>query len=164
MNLNTNNAQTIVDHNVYCPYCKSTDAFLISDVTDQSTKLQIPDYGLKYWLCVIFTFGVYMLVRGFPMLEKKRTYSYATYGFCSHCGKSYSAGVPAAAIRSEAQNDTLYLSRYERKIKGLCGGIAEFTELPVKLVRLVMVLYSLSVVPLILYFIFAWILEENPDQ
>lgn len=162
MNLNVN-SQPVVETLIFCPYCKAEDALLISEMTGQRTALQIPDYGKKYWLCVLFTFGLYMLVHGFPMLEKKRTYEHMTYGFCPHCGKSYSACVPERLSRAEHKTSKVYLSWREKKIKGLCGGIAEYTGLSIKLVRLVTVLYCLGVFPIIIYFVCAALMEENPE-
>ena len=165
MNINTFNEQNIIERDVHCPYCDSDKALLISEISEQRSILQMPDYGKKYWLCVIFTFGLYMLVHGFPMIEKKRVYGYTTYGFCPHCGKTYNAGVPASKV-NKSKSPKLYRSLEQKKIFGICGGIAEFTGLSVKLVRIVMVLYCLGFMPAIIYFILGIfdIIPVNPKQ
>ena len=165
MNINTINEQNIIERDVHCPYCESDNALLISELTEQRSILQCPDYGKKYWLCVIFTFGLYMLVHGFPMIEKKRVYSYTTYGFCPHCGKSYNAGVPASKA-NKAKSPKLYRSLEQKMIFGICGGIAEFTGLSVKLVRILMVFYCLGFIPAIIYLILGAldIIPVNPKQ
>ncbi|MGN0576612.1 MAG: PspC domain-containing protein [Ruminococcus sp.] len=165
MNINTINEQNIIERDVHCPYCDSDKALLISEISEQRSILQMPDYGKKYWLCVIFTFGLYMLVHGFPMIEKKRVYGYTTYGFCPHCGKTYNAGVPASKV-NKTKSPKLYRSLEQKKIFGICGGIAEFTGLSIKLVRIVMVLYCFGFMPAIIYFILGLfdIIPVNPKQ
>ena len=163
MTLTQSNEQNIIERDIYCPFCQNERALLISELSKKSSALQMPNYGLEYWLRVIFTGWIYAIVRGFKLIEKERTYKYTTYGFCSCCGNSFNAGVPAAvenAVKSESKK--LYKSVRQKKVKGVCGGIAEYTGLPVKLVRLNMVLtFGLGVVG---YPILAWILENNPEQ
>ena len=36
MNLNTENAQTIIERDVHCPYCDSDKALLISEIAEKS--------------------------------------------------------------------------------------------------------------------------------
>lgn len=62
MNLNTENAQTIIERDVHCPYCDSDKALLISEIADKRTVLKMPDLDRKYWLSFTFTFGLYALV------------------------------------------------------------------------------------------------------
>lgn len=81
MNFNNENAQTIIERDVHCPYCDSDKALLISELADKRSVLKMPDLDRKYWLSLIFTFGLYAFVHGFPFIEKKRVYDYNTYGF-----------------------------------------------------------------------------------
>ncbi len=164
MNINMNSPQSTVSRKIHCPYCKSDDAILISEITGQRTVLQVPDYGLKYWLSVIFTFGLHAWIHGFPTIEKKRVYEHTTYGFCPFCGNSYNAGVPVSVRRSERQKNKLYLNKNNKKIMGVCGSIAEFTGLSPKLVRIVMVLYGFMFLPVIIYFIAGFLMDEKPQQ
>lgn len=164
MNLNTENAQTIIERDVHCPYCDSDKALLISEIADKRTVLKMPDLDRKYWLNTIFTFGLYAFVHGFPFIEKKRVYDYSTYGFCPHCGKTYNAGVPNS-IKTEKRKK-VYRSLKDKKIFGICGGIAEYTGRNVKAIRIAMVIYALSVFPAIIYFVLGLtnIMEVNPKQ
>lgn len=164
MNIDMKNQNSVIERNVYCPFCQSGDAFLISELSGRRTSFQLPDYGKKYLLCVLFTLGLYALVHGIPTCELKRTYEHTTYGFCPHCGKSYSANVPIAMTRAEQKKSKVYLSKHSKVIMGLCGGIAQYTGLSVKLVRFVMVLYALTVLPLFAYFICSLLMEQNPEE
>lgn len=165
MNINTENAQTIIERDVHCPYCDSNKALLISELTDKRSILQMPDAGKKYWLCVIFTLGLYMLIHGFPIIEKKRIYEYTTYGFCPHCGKTYNAGVPSSKT-NKSKSPKLYRSAENKMILGICGGISEFTGLSVTLVRIVMALYCIGIIPAIMYFVLGGlnIIPVNPKH
>ena len=164
MNINTTNEQTIIERDVHCPYCDSDKALLISEIADKKSTIQHPDLGKKYWLSFIFTFGLYAFVYGMPFIEKKRVYNYNTYGFCPHCGKTYNAGVPVA-MKNE-KHKKVYCSLYNNKIFGICGGISEFTGINVKIIRIAMVIYSLGVIPAIIYFIIGifGIMEINPKH
>jgi phage shock protein PspC (stress-responsive transcriptional regulator) len=164
MNFDIQTQNSTVEKNVYCPFCQSSDAFLINHLSSQKTAFQLPDYGKKYLLCVLFTFGLYALVHGIPTFELKRTYEHTTYGFCPHCGKSYNANVPLSMSREEQRKSKVYLSQNNKIIMGLCGGISQYTGLSIKLVRLVMVLYGLSIVPAIAYFICSLVMEKNPEE
>ncbi len=164
MNLNTENAQTIIERDVHCPYCDSDKALLISELADKRSVLKMPDLDRKYWLSFIFTFGLYAFVHGFPFIEKKRVYDYNTYGFCPHCGKKYNAGVPNSIAAEKRKK--VYRSLRDKKILGICGGIAEYTGRNVTAIRIAMVIYSLGVFPAILYFVLGLtnIMEVNPKQ
>ena len=59
----------------------------------------------------------------------------------------------------------LYRSRRDRKILGVCGGIAEYFGIDSTLVRLVLVLLILvGGGGVLAYFIAALVLRENPGQ
>lgn len=153
MNLNLSSEQNVIERDVHCPFCQYDKGMLISGVSEKRSVLQFPDYGKKYWLCVLFTFGLYMFIHGFPMFEKKRTIEYNTYGFCPKCGKTYNAGTPAAVKSTKAKSPKVYRSLENKKIFGICGGISKFTGLSSTLVRISMIFQSICVIPAILYFI-----------
>lgn len=168
MNLSTSSDQNIIERDIYCPYCHYENALLISGVAEKKSTLQLPAYGLKYMLSFIFTFGIYALINGMPWIEIKRTTEHNTYGFCSKCGKTYNAGVPMQ-IRAMKREPKLYRSEKNKIIFGLCAGISEYTGIPVKIVRTLMVIYSLSILPGILYtvigaFDIVPFKPENPNQ
>jgi phage shock protein C len=76
--------------------------------------------------------------------------------FCSHCGRI--VGHPSATGR-------LMRPRFNRKIAGVCAGIAEHIDLDASLVRLLWVLITLTsgFFPGIITYILAWIIiPEEP--
>ena len=161
MNLNATNEQNIIERDIHCPFCQSDKALLISGLAVKSSSLLWPPaYGLKYALSVVFTMGIHMITNGFPFIEKKRSYEFNTYGFCPHCGKTYNAGAPATVKAVKAPK--FYKSLRQKKIMGVCGGIAEYTGLSVKVVRLTMFLQGIVLgVP---YIVFGLIADVNPNQ
>lgn len=75
----------------------------------------------------------------------------------------------ATAIRrclSAKQRKKVYRSLKNKKICGICGGIAEYTGRNVKAIRIAMVLHSFTIFPAILYFVLGLtnIMEINPKQ
>lgn len=60
----------------------------------------------------------------------------------------------------------LYRSRFNKKIAGVCGGIAEYFNIDATIVRIIwVVLAFIPFIPaLLLYIIFALIIPENPDD
>jgi phage shock protein PspC (stress-responsive transcriptional regulator) len=97
------------------------------------------------------------------MIEKKRTFEFATYGFCPQCGKKYDAGAPATTANKE-DAPKFYKSLRQKKIMGICGGIAEYTGLSTKLVRFAMVLHGIMVFPAIVYLVAGLIVDANPEH
>ena len=60
----------------------------------------------------------------------------------------------------------LYRSTSDAKVCGICGGIAQYTNVDPTLIRLiaVIVIFMMTVVPgLILYFILAMIIPREPE-
>lgn len=53
----------------------------------------------------------------------------------------------------------LYRSRYDRRIAGICGGIAQFFNIDSTIVRLVLVILGLvtAVVPMVVSYIIGWL-------
>lgn len=67
--------------------------------------------------------------------------------------------------RNRPYRRRLYRSREDSVIAGVCGGIAEYFDLPSWGVRLAVVLISLTPVPVFIpYVIMALILKKNPEQ
>jgi len=164
MEMNVSSSQSVIRQKVHCPYCNKDDAVLISEVSSSKTSLQMPDYGMKYWLSVIFTFGVYVIIHGFPVWELKRVYKHNTYGFCPYCGNSYNASLPSAISHAERQKNMVYKNMSNKVFMGVCSGVSEFTGLPLKLVRLVMVLYALTIIPAIIYLIAGLLMDTRPER
>jgi len=77
--------------------------------------------------------------------------------FCCHCGAATSAGVQAPPKK-------LMLSRKDKKIGGVCGGFAEYSDLDPTIVRIVWLVASIfSGVGFVAYFI-AWIVMPQPPE
>lgn len=60
----------------------------------------------------------------------------------------------------------LYRSRKDRKIAGVCGGIAEYFDIDSTIVRIIaLVLILAGIAPAVLAYLLLWvILPENPAQ
>ncbi len=61
----------------------------------------------------------------------------------------------------------LYRSLNQKMLGGVCGGLAEFFDTDVSLVRLVFVAVTLvtAILPMLLFYLIAWIVvSEEPDN
>jgi phage shock protein C len=61
----------------------------------------------------------------------------------------------------------IFLSRTEKKIAGVCGGLAEYFELDPTLVRLIVIILGIATafVPIIIGYILAWIIiPQRPAE
>ena len=90
--------------------------------------------------------------------------------FCIHCGREIADSTNFCSAcggrqRSRTSHKQLTLSATDKKIAGVCGGIAEYLDVDPTIVRLIWV--ALSVVPggfvggAIAYFL-AWIIIPKP--
>jgi phage shock protein C len=78
-------------------------------------------------------------------------------------GERYNRGMSDYNIPEPPRR--LYRSRRDRKIFGVCGGIAEYFGIDSTLVRLVLVLLVLvGGGGVLAYFIAALVLHDNPEQ
>jgi phage shock protein C len=76
--------------------------------------------------------------------------------YCSQCGAAIFPAPPRPVKR-------LYLSRTDRKIAGVCGGIAQYLDIDPTLVRLIWVATLFFVGGGLLAYLIAWIvLDEEP--
>ena len=65
---------------------------------------------------------------------------------------------------SKVMNKRLYRSREDRRISGVCGGIAEYLGIDPTLVRILWVLLALAGGPgVLLYIIMAVVVPEEPE-
>ena len=58
----------------------------------------------------------------------------------------------------------LYRSKKDRKLVGVCGGLAEYFNIDATVVRLVTVLIALFSIGVLAYIVAALVIPENPDQ
>ena len=90
--------------------------------------------------------------------------------FCPKCGKEYAEKVNfccqcgASISAPPMQQKKLTRSRSDKKIAGVCGGIAEYLDMDATLVRLVWMMMALFVGWGVLGYLIAWIvLPEKPE-
>ena len=137
---------------IHCPYCKSEEAVLMSRTTAQKTSIQFPAYGLKFLLSFIYLSIVHVLTNGFKLLETIKKYDNITYVFCPHCGNSYSMA-PPEVVKEENEAPKLYKIRDGKVIMGLCKGISEFTGISLFWIRIMTVLYGVTIIGALIYFL-----------
>jgi len=89
--------------------------------------------------------------------------------FCPQCGKEYETRVNfcchcgAALFAPSISRKTLYRSRTNKRIAGVCGGFAHYLDLDPSLVRILWVLLVIFAGCGILAYIIAWIImPEEP--
>ena len=58
----------------------------------------------------------------------------------------------------------LYRSKTERKLAGVCGGLAEYFNMDVSLMRLITVLVALFSIGVLAYIVAALVIPEKPDE
>lgn len=83
-----------------------------------------------------------------------REYSNAV-NYCSHCGAAMSPAPPPPSRK-------LYLSRTDRKIAGVCGGLAAYLDMDPTLVRLIWVMTVIFAGWGLLGYLIAWVVI--PDE
>ena len=60
-------------------------------------------------------------------------------------------------------NKKLYRSKYDRKLLGICGGIAEYLNIDPTIVRVIWALAAVFGAGLLAYIVCALIIPEKPD-
>ena len=144
----------IILRNVHCPYCNTNNALLISETTSTKMGLQMPAYGLRYVLSLLYIGPLYIMMNGFKTIEATRNINHITYGFCPNCGNSYSANAPKV-VKDDIKEPTFYKNTDEKVVMGLCKGISEYTDIPVLWIRIVTVFLGITIIGAITYFIVA---------
>lgn len=147
-----NKDNDIIVKDVHCPYCDTDGAVLINRTESKKVSLQLPAFGLKYILCMIYLPIIYIFMQGFKLIEAKKEINNITYAFCPQCGNVYSMAAPET-IKEEIQEPKLHKVFDGRLVMGLCKGISEFTGVPLIWVRIMTVIYGLTGIGLFLYLI-----------
>lgn len=142
----------IVLRDIHCPYCNSDSALLLSRVSSRRFSIQLPAFGLKFILSLLYLAIVQIWIYGYKIIETTRHMEYVTYGFCPHCGNSYSMAAPET-IKAETEAPKLYRVREGKAIMGLCRGISEYTGISLLWIRIMTTLYGVTVIGAILYFL-----------
>lgn len=146
----TNN--NIAMRDVHCPYCNCNEAVLLNKTTSKRISIQMPAFGLKFVLSLIYLSIVHMWINGYKLIEAIKVVDSITYVFCPKCGNSYSMA-PPETIKEENHEPHLYKIREGKVIMGLCKGISEYTGISLFWIRIMTVLYGLTVIGALLYFL-----------
>lgn len=146
------NKDNIVLKDVHCPYCDSDNALLINKTTSKRISLQLPAYGLKFLFSLLYLSIVHMFIHGFKLIEVKKVINCITYGFCPHCGNTYSMA-PPEVIKAETQEPKFCKIQNGKVVMGLCKGISEYTGISLLWIRIMTVFYAFTVIGAILYFL-----------
>lgn len=69
------------------------------------------------------------------------------------------------AAKKTKNSKRLYLSSKERKVAGVCGGIAEYAEVDPTVIRLLFILFALmtAIVGGVFFYILAWAIMPSKD-
>lgn len=159
------NIDNIVAKDVHCPFCETDNAILLNKTTSRKLSLQLPAYGLKFVLSLLYLAFVQIWINGYKLIEAIKTIDNVTYGFCPRCGNSYSMA-PPETVKKEVKEPKFYRIKDGKVVMGLCKGIAEYTGISLLWIRIMTVFYCLSVIGLLLYFLIgACILyKEDADK
>ena len=159
------NIDNIIAKDVHCPFCETDNAILLNKTTSRKLSLQLPAYGLKFVLSLLYLAFVQIWINGYKLIEAIKTIDNVTYGFCPRCGNSYSMA-PPETVKKEVKEPKFYRIKDGKVVMGLCKGIAEYTGISLLWIRIMTVFYCLSVIGLLLYFLIgACILyKEDADK
>lgn len=63
------------------------------------------------------------------------------------------------------KNKKLYRSATDKKIAGVCGGIAEYLEIDATVIRLIfLVMLVFGIAPIVLVYLIMWIIMPEPPE
>lgn len=150
MQKNTEN--NVIMKDIHCPYCHSDNAVLLSRSTSKKISIQLPAYGLKFILSLLYLSIVHIWVNGYKLVEAIKVIDNVTYAFCPKCGNSYSLASPEI-VKEENKEPALYKVRNGKVIMGLCRGISEYTGISLFWIRIMTVFYGMTVIGAVLYFL-----------
>ncbi|MBQ1390018.1 MAG: PspC domain-containing protein, partial [Clostridia bacterium] len=91
--------------------------------------IQLPAFGLKFILSLIFLSVLHVWINGYKLIEAVKEINNVTYGFCPECGNSYSMA-PPEAIKEEVKEPKFYRVREGKAIMGFCTGVSKYTGIP----------------------------------
>ena len=149
-----NNENNVILRNIHCPYCENDNALLISEKTKSIISFGLPAYGLKFILSLLYLSFLHIWRYGYKIIDVAKERIYTTYGFCPSCGNSYSAGAPKE-VKAEVNDPKFYRVRKGKSITGYCKGISEYTDIPVLWVRIMTVMFGLTLIGAFFYFLIA---------
>ena len=147
-----NHDDNVVLKDIHCPFCNCDHAILLNRSVSKKVSIQLPAYGLKFVLSLLYLSIVHIWINGFKLIEAIKTIENITYGFCPECGNSYSMA-PPEVIKEENVEPKFYKIRDGKVVMGLCRGISEYTGMSLLWVRIMTVIFGLTVIGAILYFL-----------
>ncbi len=80
---------TIIERDIYCPYCEMNSAVLISESVKDYKLIGCAPLGCTNTILMVVTCGCWAYVNGYPVLDIKDEHTVQLYGFCPHCGNTY---------------------------------------------------------------------------
>ena len=153
---------SVILRDVHCPFCNTDQAFLINSAKQKKISIQYPAFGLKYVLSLLYLAFFHIWVNGYKLIEATKGIDSVTYGFCPSCGNSYSATMPEIA-KEEMEEPKFYKVNDGKVIMGFCKGVSEYTGISLLWIRIMTVLYGLTVIGAIAYFIFSACIPFKED-
>lgn len=162
---NQNKENEIIEKEIHCPYCNTDHAVLLSKTTSKKISIQLPAYGLKFLLSLFYLSIVQVMIHGFKLIEAVKVIDNVTYAFCPNCGNSYSMA-PPDVIREEVKAPKFCRIKKGKVVMGMCTGISEYTGIPLLWVRIMTVLYGVTMIGAILYFLIGACVpyKENAEE
>lgn len=161
-NLAGSNPTDVIVKDIHCPYCNKDNALMISKTTRKSISVQTPAYGLKWLLSVLYLSFLHIIVYGFKTIEFSKKIDSITYGFCPHCGNTYSMA-PPAEIKEEVGEEKFYKIKEGKVITGFCKGVSEYTGISLLWIRIMTIFYGLTIIGTFLYFLISFCIPFKED-
>lgn len=165
MTFRQNKENEFIEKDIHCPYCDTNQAVLISKTISKKISIQLPAYGLRFILSLLYLSFLHIWRYGYKLIEAIKVIDNITYVFCPNCGNSYSMA-PPEVIKEETEEPKFYRIREGRICMGLCKGISEYTGISVLWIRIMTIFYGLTVIGAILYFLIGACIpfKENAEQ
>ena len=115
-----NNNQVIIERDMFCPYCKSNSAVLISETIKQKKTVGCAAIGCKDATLLYITGGCWAIISGFPLFDIKDDTVNNIYGFCPCCGNTYPVIKPEeSTVIDKLQNTQQRFSHVVDQAKGM---------------------------------------------
>lgn len=115
-----NNNQVIIERDMFCPYCKSNSAVLISETIKQKKTIGCAAIGCKDGTLLYLTGGCWAIISGFPLFDIKYGTINNIYGFCPCCGNTYPVIKPEeSTFIDKIQNTQQRFSHVLDQAKGM---------------------------------------------
>ena len=101
-----NNNQVVIERDMFCPYCESNSAVLISETVGRKSVKGCAPIGIKNGCLLYITGGCWAIVSGFPLFDTKEEIKTNLFGFCPCCGNTYTVNKPEEDTMVDKFNNT----------------------------------------------------------